>query len=59
MTRHTSHIVPPVPENVTEAEMMAYRLWRSGIPLFVAAEEANIQALRLMQILNPKKQEAA
>ena len=59
MTRHASHIVPPVPQGLPEWEMEAYRLWRRGLCIMTAAKKAGVDPKRLFEILYPNQKEVA
>ena len=59
MTRHASHIVPPVPQGLPEREMDAFRFWRRGLCIREAARMAGVHHIRLFEILYPNQKEAA
>lgn len=59
MTRYASHIVPPIPRQMSHYERMAWRLWRSGYPVRRAAEQAGITPNQLRLLLGMEIQERA
>lgn len=54
-----SHVVPPVPKDLPPAEMLAFRLWRRGYSVRMAATAAGIPPRRLFIILETAESEVA
>lgn len=50
MPRYASHIVPPIPRQMSYFERRAWQLWRSGLNVRLAAQMAGItpNQLRLL-----------
>lgn len=57
--RYASHIVPPIPRQMSPRERLAWRLWRSGLSVRRAAGNAGITANQLRLILGMEIQERA
>lgn len=59
MSRYFSAVVPPIPQNMSHFEAVAWRLWRRGWDVRSAARAAGIAPNELRRLLGHPLHESA